>query len=196
MRKLTYYIATSADGYIAGPQGEIDFFPFEGDHIAGLYQDLPETFPVHAREALGFAFDEPKRFTTVVMGRRTYEPALELGITDPYAPLETIVFSTTLPEGVTGGVTVTSEDPRAVVQALKQRGHGGIWLCGGAGLAGALAEEIDELIIKVNPVLAGDGIRLANAPFDPRTLVLEATRVFESGVVVLSYDVVRNAPTA
>ena len=196
MRKLTYYVATSADGCIAGPGGETDFFPFEGDHIAGLYEELPETFPVHAREALGFAFGEPKRFTTVVMGRRTYEPALELGITDPYAPLETLVFSTTLPAGVTGGVTVTSEDPRAVVQALKRRGHGGIWLCGGAELAGTLAEEIDELIIKLNPVLAGDGIRLAHAPFHPRALALKSKRVFESGVVVLSYDVVRNAPTA
>lgn len=192
MQKLVYYVATTADGYIAGPNGQIDFFPFDGDHLRGLYQDYPETFPVHAREALGFVFDNPKRFRTVVMGRRTYQPALDIGVTDPYAPLETIVFSRTLPAGVNGAVKITDEDPICLVRALKQRNDGAIWLCGGAQLAGELAGEIDELILKVNPVVVGDGVPATTGAFRPRALRLKRQRVFDSGVIVLYYDIVRD----
>ncbi|MEV4657875.1 hypothetical protein [Micromonospora sp. NPDC049301] len=55
MRKLTYYIATSLDGFIVGPDGEFDFFPFEGDIAAAILADYPETLPTHAREPLGIA---------------------------------------------------------------------------------------------------------------------------------------------
>jgi dihydrofolate reductase len=47
-----------------------------------------------------------------------------------------------------------------VVRELKRRPGQDLWRCGGAQLAGALLPEIDELVLKVNPLLAGDGIRL------------------------------------
>ena len=64
-----------------------------------------------------------------------------------------------------------------------------IWLCGGATLAGQLMSEIDELVVKINPVLAQQGVRLVTGPFLPRKLVLRGRRAFDSGVTWLSYEV-------
>ena len=75
MRKLVYFVAIGADGSIGGPNGEIDFFPLEGDHIAAQASELPETLPKHVRDMLGPP-TRKARFDTVVMGRATYEPAL------------------------------------------------------------------------------------------------------------------------
>ncbi len=47
-----------------------------------------------------------------------------------------------------------------------------MWLCGGSTLAGELQAEIDELVVKINPVVAGDGLPLFAHPLEPRTLQL------------------------
>lgn len=187
MRKLIYFVATTIDGRIAGPEGQTDFFPMAGAHIAAQVQQLPETLPRHVREALDVP-ERQARFDTVVMGRGTYQPALSAGITHPYAPLETIVFSRTLPERSEGNLRITAADPRRVVQELKGRAGRDIWLCGGADLASQLADEIDELVVKVNPVLAGDGIPLLRGGFRPEAFVLRHHEVFSSGVVWLGYE--------
>lgn len=187
MRKLIYFVATTIDGRIAGPGGQTDFFPMAGAHIAAQVQQLPETLPRHVREALDVP-ERQARFDTVVMGRGTYQPALSAGITHPYAPLETIVFSRTLPERSEGNLRITAADPRRVVQELKGRAGRDIWLCGGADLASQLADEIDELVVKVNPVLAGDGIPLLRGGFRPEAFFLRHHEVFSSGVVWLGYE--------
>lgn len=187
MRKLIYFVATTIDGRIAGPEGQTDFFPMAGAHIAAQVQQLPETLPRHVREALDVP-ERQARFDTVVMGRGTYQPALSAGITHPYAPLETIVFSRTLPERSEGNLRITAADPRRVVQELKGRAGRDIWLCGGADLASQLADEIDELVVKVNPVLAVDGVPLLRGGFRPEAFVLRHHEVFSSGVVWLGYE--------
>ena len=186
MRQLVYFVATSADGFIAGPAGQLDFFPMQGDHIVAQAQDLPETLPAHVRSMLSVSIRAP-RFDTVLMGRKTLEPARAAGIAEPYAPLDTIVFSRSEPAAQHGSLRVTGDAPIAVVQELKRRPGLDIWLCGGAQLAGALLPEIDELILKVNPVLAGDGIRLFDAGFSPRGLELRSRRGFDSGVTWLTF---------
>lgn len=191
MRKLVYFIATTADGSIAGPRGEVDFFPIEGDHIAAQVEELPETLPRHVRDMLGVPTRQA-RFDTVVMGRATYEPALAVGVTDPYAPLETIVFSRTLPARRDGSLRVTGDDPASVIRELKARKGRDIWLCGGGKLASTLADEIDEIVLKVNPVLAPGGLRAFDGTAAPRRLALRSRRAFESGVSWLSFDVLRN----
>lgn len=190
MRKLVYFVAVSVDGCIAGPAGQIDFFSGEGDHLAAQVSELPETIPRHFREALGVS-SGPMRFDTVVMGRATYEPALSAGITDPYAPLQTVVFSRRLASKQEGGLRITAEDPVGFVRTLKERDGRDIWLCGGGELAQTLLPELDELVVKVNPVLAGAGIRLSAGGFDPRELSLRESRVFDSGVIWLTYEVAR-----
>lgn len=191
MRKLVYFVAITADGSIAGPGGEIDFFPLEGDHIAAQATELPETLPKHVRDLLGVPTRQA-RFDSVVMGRATYEPALAAGITDPYAPLETVVFSRTLPPRHDGTLRVTAAPPVDVVRELKARDGRDIWLCGGGKLASALLDEIDEVVLKVNPVLAPGGLRLFDGHAAPRKLALRSRRAFESGVTWLTFDVLRD----
>ena len=187
MRSLTYYVAASADGYIAGPEGQFDFFSFEGDLAAWIIAEYPETLPVHARDALGIADHDNRRFDTVVMGRRTYQPALDAGITSPYPHLRQIVFSTTLPAD-SNSVEVTGTDPLARVRELKDNDDGGgIWLAGGGRLAGALSTEIDELVIKRNPIVLGAGVSLVDGSFAPQLFDRTSSQTFDTGVVVEAY---------
>jgi dihydrofolate reductase len=188
MRQLVYFVAASADGFIAGPAGQFDFFPMQGDHIAAQLEELSETMPAHVRAAAGAPF-RPQRFDTVLMGRKTFEPARAAGIFEPYAPLETIVFSRSEPAAQHGSLRVTGEEPLRMVRELKARPGKDLWLCGGAQLAAALLPELDELVLKVNPVLAGDGIRLFESGFAPRQLELRNRRSFESGVTWLTFRV-------
>jgi dihydrofolate reductase len=186
MRSLSYFVAMTVDGFIADEAGGFDFFPMEGDHIAAQASDLPETLPAHVRAALGLG-DRAARFDTVLMGRRTYEPALAAGIEDPYAPLQTFVFSRTLEARTAGRLRICRDDPREIVRQLKGAPGRDLWLCGGGELAGQLADQIDELVVKVNPLWIGRGTPLRRGEFRVDRLVLESTRTFDSGVVWLTY---------
>ena len=83
-------------------------------------------------------------------------------------------------------VTITAE-PLAEVRRLKAGDGLGIWLMGGAQLAGALLPEIDELVVKLYPVTAGTGVPLFNADFAPTRFALGDSRILPSGTVILTY---------
>lgn len=184
--KLVYYVAVTLDGYIAGPDGGFDFFPRSDDLDAVLIDRFPETVPTHVRAELGF--DAPnRRFDTVVMGRGTYQPALDVGVTSPYRHLRQLVVSTTTPEITDPEIELVRTDPVGVVRGLKQEGGLDIWLCGGGVLAGALLDEIDELIVKRYPVIAGDGIAMLAGEFAPTSFELLDTDTFSGGVTITTY---------
>jgi len=184
MRELTYYVAVSLDGYIAGPDGQYDAFPMEGDHMQVLMDEFTETLPVHVQDALGLTVRDP-RFDTVVSGWNTYEIGPREGFPSPYSHLRQVVATRRHRVDVPG-IEVTA-DPVATVRAMKEEDGLGIWLCGGGDLAATLAPEIDRLILKRNPVVLGAGIPLFAGPYEPRAFRLEGTRVFESGVVIEEY---------
>lgn len=187
MRKLSYYIALSIDGFIAAPDGAYDFYPLSEEFVGFMAGEFPETLPTGARKALGVDEAPNSRYDTVLMGRGTYEPALLEGVTSPYAHLRQIVFSRSLAESPDPAVEVVAGDPVAYVRELKREAGLGIYLCGGADLAGQLIDEIDELVIKSYPVVAGAGIPLFRAEFGPRSFVPTGSRSFENGTVVTTY---------
>ncbi|UQI48738.1 dihydrofolate reductase family protein [Streptomyces sp. HU2014] len=189
MRKLTYFVGATLDGCIAAPDGGFDFFTphVTPDFLPFLSTDFADALPTPGRAALGVADAPNTRFDTVLMGRGTYAPGLAAGLTSPYAHLRQIVFSRSLTTSPDPAVEVTDEDPVALVRALKREEGLGIWLCGGAELAGRLLPEIDELVVKQYPVVAGSGVPLFRADFSPRTFRLADSRVFEGGNVVLTY---------
>lgn len=185
MRKLVYYVAVSLDGYIAGPAGQYDFYPVDAEMMAAINAQYPEFVPSFLRSQQGMSPDEPsKRFDTVLMGRGTYEPGLSAGVTSPYAHLKQYVVSTTLGGVDDPAVTIVESDPVELVRRLKGEPGGDIWLCGGGKLAGALLGEIDELIIKSYPVVAGDGIPAFSGAFRPTGFVPTQRRVFDNGAQV------------
>lgn len=184
MRTLTYYVAVSLDGRISGPDDDYSAFPMEGDHIEMIKRDYPETLPAAALAALGL---EPgDRFDTVMMGWNTYAAGFQLGVDDPYPHLRQYVASRQ-DRSVPDGITVV-DDPVSTVRALKaEPGDARIWLCGGGQLASALVDEIDELVLKVNPLVLGDGVPLFAHAYDARAFSLTRATPYESGVVVNEY---------
>jgi dihydrofolate reductase len=190
VRKLVYVVGTSVDGCIAGPEGEVDFYPVTEDVLALLAGELADTLPAHVRSVLGVQ-GPPERYDTVLMGRATYEPALAVGITSPYAPLRQLVVSRTLGDAPDPEVEIVRDDPAALVRKLKAEPGRDLLLVGGGRLAGALLPEIDELVVKLYPVVAGTGTPLFTAPFTPPALTLTGTRVLDRGTVVLTYALTR-----
>ncbi|ROZ61516.1 dihydrofolate reductase [Kocuria soli] len=185
MRELVYYVAVSMDGYIAAPDGDFSAFPVDPATVGELFDRYPETCPVQAREHFGVE-DRPRRFDTVLMGARTLDPARQAGMTTVYPLLrELVVTHHEMPEG--GDLEVLSGDVVAQVEELKaQPGHD-IWLCGGADLAGQLFELIDEVQLKVNPVVLGTGIPLFRSGFRPTAMRLMASEQLPGGVLLNTY---------
>lgn len=193
MRKLVHYVATTLDGFIAGPDGADPtgpngFWPIPADYLQHLIARYPETLPGPARQALSVTA-EGTHFDTVLEGRRSYDIGLAAGLTDAYPHLRHLVFSRTMTESPDPAVELVSDDPVATVRALKQQPGKDIWLLGGAELAGSLYAEIDSLILKLGPLTIGDGIPLFSrkAAFDPRTWSLADHTVLDSGAVFLTY---------
>jgi len=185
MRKLVYYVAVSLDGYIAGPAGEFDFYPLDAEMTTWITGQYPDFVPSQARSHIGMAVDEPhKRFDTVLMGRGSYEPALSEGVTSPYAHLRQYVISSTLGPIDDPQVEVVAGDPVGLVRRLKAEAGGDIWLCGGGKLAGALLDELDEMIVKSYPVVAGGGISAFSGAFNPTLFTPTERREFGNGAQV------------
>ena len=186
MRRLIYYVGASLDGYISGPNGEVDFFPVSEVLLGFIRSEYPETIPTHLRAQMGF--DAPnRRFDAVVMGRRTYDPALEVGVISPYAHLRQYVVSSTLEETAGSGVDLIRDDPLAAVARMKQEQGLDIWLAGGGTLAGALLPQIDELVVKRYPVVAGGGVPTFAAAFSPQAFAVAESRAIGDGTTVTTY---------
>ncbi|WP_291057105.1 dihydrofolate reductase family protein [Herbiconiux sp.] len=210
MRPLTYYVAVSLDGFIAAPDGDFSAFLAEGDHMPALLSDYADALPGVALDAFGI--EPPRtRFDTVLMGWNTYAVGLPVGLRDPYPHLRSVVFSRHRdPADADPAIEVESRDPIEVVRRLKaepapaDRPDAGIWLCGGGQLAGVLRHEIDELVLKVNPVLLGSGIRLfendvtETSPDAPTAaahpFTLTRSTAYDSGVIVSEYRRAASSP--
>ena len=128
MRPLTYLVAATLDGFIAGPDrgdptGPGGFWPLTEDDIAHLVAEFPETLPAAARTALGVTAGGGSS-DTALMGRRTYEIGLAAGVPNAYPHLRTLVFSRTLAGSPDPSVEVAAGDPVERVRALRQEQPG------------------------------------------------------------------------
>ncbi|MFJ8400972.1 dihydrofolate reductase family protein [Streptomyces microflavus] len=191
MRKLTYFIACSIDGFIGDPQGDAEtMMAFVNEEfLAFLKEEYPETISAEGRRILGLHDLVNQRFDTVVQGRASYQLALDMGLSSPYGHMREFVASRTLTEAPDPNVELISEDLVGRVRALKAEESGlGIWLCGGSQLAGELIDEIDELVIKTYPLVYGSGMPMFGSGFAADEFTLEKVRTFENGVLVRTYS--------
>ncbi|WP_129841844.1 dihydrofolate reductase family protein [Streptomyces sp. RFCAC02] len=194
MRKLVHFIASTLDGFIAGPDGSDPtgpggFWTPSEAYVRHLAEEYPETLPGPARAALGVTA-VGTHFDTVVEGRGSYAVGLAAGVTDAYPHLRHIVFSRTLTESPDPHVEIVADDPAATVQDLKRGAGKDIWLVGGGALAGALYGEIDRLIVKLSPLTIGTGIPLfgRSAASGPTAWDLTGHTVIDGGAIFLTYD--------
>ena len=190
MRKIIYFVAVSADGFIAHVDGSHSGWVLEGDHMRSIGERYPETIPTHVQNALGLP-PQRKRFDAVLMGRKTYEVGRQEGITSPYASLKQYVFSGSMMASPDPAVMLVREDAGRFVRQLKEAPGQDIWLCGGGKLASRLIAEglLDEIVLKHHPVLFGDGISLVAGLGRVCSLDLLEREVFDSGVLLLRYRV-------
>ena len=170
---VVYYVASSLDGYIATPDGGVDWlsrFRVAGeDHGAGKLEASVDA---------------------LLLGSYTYEFALKLGQwPSPNKP--SWVFTRRDLRVLHPSITLTSESPREVVESLASRGMRRAWLMGGGKLAASFHEQglISRCIISVFPVLLGAGIPLFAAHSSQTdALRLVKAKPFKSGIVQLTYD--------
>lgn len=173
MRKLKYHVAATLDGFIAHPDHTIEGFLTEGDHLTDYLASLKQDYD------------------TVLMGRRTYEFGFQFGITNPYPWMKQYVFSRTMEKSPDAEVELVSENILELVGELKTQTGKDIYLCGGATLAATLFAEglIDEIIVKLNPVVFGSGIPIFSGAIKQTALDLMGSKIYENGVCLLQYQV-------
>jgi len=190
MRALTYFVAVSVDGFIAGPDraDPTGYWPVSEDYAEHVVAEYPETLTGAARAALGVTA-AGTHFDTVISGRRTYEIGLAAGVTNAYPHLRHVVFSRTLGLSPDPAVELIDSDPVEAVRAFKVESGKDIWLVGGGDLAGALYAEIDRIVLKLSPLTLGSGVGLfgSSGPFNVRGWRLVDHVVLASGAGFLTY---------
>ena len=173
MRLVRYNVAASLDGYVAGRHGSFDWIP-----------DDP---------TIDFARIFAK-VDTVLLGRKSYEVALDMGAPAWTPDTRVFVFSSTLRPENHPAVTVVADHAVERVRALREEpGDGDIWLFGGGELFRTMlvGGQVDLVEVTIAPVLLGGGTPLL-APRAPQTqLALIDTHGYPSGLVGLTYAVVR-----
>lgn len=175
MRGICYHVATTLDGFIARPDGSIDGFLAEGDHVDDYNADLAD-------------------YDTVIMGRRTYEFGYEYGL-EPgkraYENMEHWIFSKTLDAPTEDGVHIVRDNWLAKIDELRNVEGPDVYLCGGSIFAGWLLTEqrIDRLKLKVNPIVFGSGLSLfaSQAPALDRFDLIDVKK-YNSGVLLNQYQ--------
>ncbi|MEV0146057.1 MULTISPECIES: dihydrofolate reductase family protein [unclassified Nonomuraea] len=192
MRKILYFVHTSLDGHIDGPNGEFDW-------------------PAVGPELFGFSDELTARVDTFLYGRGVWEvmsgywPDAEQHSDDEhdvkFAPLwramPKVVFSTTL-DKADWNTRIVSANLAEEVTALKRQPGKDLLLLGGSGLAGELARLglIDEYHVVVHPVVLGGGRRLLPTHGDRAGLRLTGTRTLDGRTVLLQYVPAGSEPEA
>jgi dihydrofolate reductase len=180
--KVSAYYAASLDGYIARPDGSIDWLN-EANAIVPDGEDC------------GFqAFMD--RVDTMVMGRKTFEQVLTFGQW-PYGKTPVVVMSSnplSIPATVPDVVTHSSETPQALCDRLSSAGIEQLYVDGGATIRGFIAAGLlDEITVTTVPVVLGGGISPFGALEKDLKLVQLRAEVFEFGFVQTVYMVQKDA---
>jgi len=169
VRKVVLGVGISLDGYIARPDGSVDFLFMPKDY------SMAQFF---------------KRVDTAVMGRKTYEMGLKMGGGFTGGGMKSFVFSRSMESRERGGVTFVAEPPKKFLEALRGKKGKDIWLMGGGELTREFLREdlLDEMYLGVVPVLIGDGIAAFPSGFPQRDFALVENKTYSRGLIALRYE--------
>src|SRR5258706_10961968 len=178
-RKIIVYLAASADGYIARPDGDVEWLnrrTRSGDYGMKSFYST---------------------FDTILMGRKTYDWGLAYYKKHKLkgSPLDTTftnyIFSRKPPARVAPGAQFVSEPVKTFAKRLRATPGKHIWMMGGGELIASFldANEIDEFDIRVIPTFIGEGIPLIAPRYRDVPLRLRSAKKYPDGVVRLRYDV-------
>jgi dihydrofolate reductase len=173
MRKLSLFIATSLDGYIAKPNDDLSFLKLveKEDEDYG-YSEFTNTID------------------TLIIGRKTYDYVLkEIGASHYDNGQRDIYVITRTERPQVGRTTFYTGNLTELVDRLKSESGKNIYCDGGAEVINELLKHdlIDEFIISVIPVLLGNGTRLFKDGRPEQILEFITTKTFETGLTQLHY---------
>ncbi|MFT8426008.1 MAG: dihydrofolate reductase family protein [Liquorilactobacillus sp.] len=172
MRKVILSIAMSLDGFIAKPDGNVDWL-----------RNVPNP------EKIDYGFSEfYKTIDTTLMGNNTYKEILGFGIPFPFPDKKNYVFSRSKQTDTESVQFITNEIP-SFVQELKRQNGSDIWLIGGGQINTEFLNNglIDELLIRIVPIVIGEGLPLfAEKPTETIFKVVK-TETFNTGVIQITY---------
>ena len=173
-RKIIYYVASSLDGFIAGKNDNISQFILQGEGVEKYQSDLAS-------------------FKTVIMGRKTYEFGFKYGLVPgkpAYPNMEHYIFSNTLKiDKLSESVKIEKLNVNKINE-IRQNANTDIYLCGGGQFAGWLLENdlIDQLKLKLNPIVLGSGTKLFGSSITSKNWELNDTESFSDGLQILTYN--------
>jgi dihydrofolate reductase len=186
MRKLKLQVQMTVDGYIAGPNGEMDWVTFNWDDALKQYvTDLTE--PVDC----------------IVLGRKLAEGFIPhwAGVAaDPDNPEVTagqkftdtpkVVFTKTLDKSAWDNTVLAKGDLVDEIAQLKKQAGQDIIAYGGATFVSALIKQgvIDEFHLFINPAAIGNGMTIFKELDSKQNLTLVKATSFDCGIVVLNYE--------
>jgi dihydrofolate reductase len=192
MGKIVISDNVSLDGVIEDPAGDEGFR--HGGWV-GLIRDRPEVGKLALDEALGAE--------ALLLGRRSYEwfaarwPSRTGELADRLNSLPKYVVSSTLGDPTWNNSTVLKGEVVEEVSKLQQKLSGEIVVPASFQLVRTLIEHdlVDELRLRIFPVVLGAGQRLFGETSDKKPMRLIDAQTFESGVAFLTYEAVREAPS-
>jgi dihydrofolate reductase len=169
--KTSLFIAMSLDGYIAKPDGDISFL----NQVEQKGEDYGYTTFIETVDS-------------VVLGRKTYDKVLSMGIEMPYGDRQVFVL-TRQPQPARDKITFYSGSLPELISSLKAQPGKNIFCDGGAEMVLQFLRNdlFDELTVSIIPVLLGEGIRLFGENFPEQKLQLIESKTFEKGLVQLHY---------
>ena len=173
MKKIKLYIAVSLDGYIARPDGDLEWlteFPNPSNSDYG-YKDFLSTVD------------------TVIMGGSTYYDIVAMDVVWPYKEQTTYVV-TRHPFETNLNIRFITENVAETVSGLRNEKGKDIWLVGGGKVISMLldADLVDELQIFYIPVMLGSGIRLFPESFKDSQWNLLESKAYDNGVLEAKYQ--------
>jgi dihydrofolate reductase len=178
-RKIVVYISTSADGFIARPDGSFDWL------------DRPRPKGNYGMDTFYKSID------TTLWGRKTCDLAIDFqkkGVAGTAfdTKVKNYVFTRSQPQSAAPlGVQFVTEPIKAFATRLREKKGKDIWIMGGAGIIASFLDEgeIDEFIINMIPKFIGEGIPLIAPAHRNVPLKLISSTKFTDGVVKLHYAV-------
>jgi dihydrofolate reductase len=175
-RRIIVNIATSTDGYVARPDGNLDWLT-ERSAPKGFY-GLPE-------------FE--RSIDAKILGRRTFDRSLEMGARFGGRAVHYVFSRRPPPASVPTGVHFVTQPIADFAERLRSEAGKNVWMMGGGEIIGSFldAHAIDEFIITIVPTFIGEGIPLLAPRHREVPLRLLGVQQFPDGVVQLHYEVQR-----
>jgi dihydrofolate reductase len=186
MRHLIFFMHTSLDGFVAGPQGEMNWIRVDDELF-----DFVGTMTRQADTALyGRITYEMMQSYWPEAGNQPNASKHDVEHSAWYNEVPKVVLSRTLQQTLPANTTVISDQLADNINALKQREGKNILIFGSPGASQSLLNHglIDEFWLFLNPIILGQGMPLFKDITGTTNLRLEESKTFASGVIALHYS--------